>query len=299
MSNSGELLSLIGRHGGIADTVAVPTLEPDQVWARESDGQGDWIIDLIPTPGSTNTPLVRPMGLVANEFLALNNTIIMDEGGEFEDWIEIFNPTSDTIPLAGVYLTDDFSRTTRWAFPDTVIYPGQFVLVWCDNEAWEGSMHASFKLSGDGEQVGLFDRDGETPIDTLSFGAQQPDISYGRYPDGGNIWYFCDPTPGDGNVGVIIHEQTPDLPTEFLLEQNYPNPFNAETIIRFALPYNAYVKLTIFDVLGREITKLLDSTLKAGYHRVYFDGIDLSSGIYICRFETEQYATSIKLVLLK
>ncbi len=72
-------------------------------------------------------------------------------------------------------------------------------------------------------------------------------------------------------------------PLSFALAQNYPNPFNPTTTIRFELPEEARTKLSIYDVLGREVTSIVDENLLPGSYHYSFDGVGLSSGIYFCR----------------
>ncbi len=94
------------------------------------------------------------------------------------------------------------------------------------------------------------------------------------------------------------------LPTEFALYQNYPNPFNPVTTIRYDLPEQSEVALVVYNIIGREIIRLVNSHLEAGYHRVVWDAKDrtgrsVPSGVYIARLVTPGYSKSIKLVLLK
>ncbi len=144
-----------------------------------------------------------PPPLVVNEFLALNNTVIRDEAGQYEDWLELYNTGTETLNLGGLYLSDDFGNPRKWSLPLTLtLAPGGFLLIWCDEDADQGLLHASFKLSGGGEEIVLFadDAHGNVPIDWITFGPQTPDISYGRQPDGAAIWItFAAPTPGRSN----------------------------------------------------------------------------------------------------
>ena len=93
------------------------------------------------------------------------------------------------------------------------------------------------------------------------------------------------------------------LPAEFSLMQNYPNPFNPETNIPFALPVRANVKLTVFDVLGREVATLADGSFDAGVHTVALNGSELSSGVYFYTLKAEggaeNFTSTRKLVLMK
>jgi hypothetical protein len=90
----------------------------------------------------------------------------------------------------------------------------------------------------------------------------------------------------------------------FRLHQNYPNPFNPVSTIRYDLPQGSDVSLVVFDILGREVIRLVDSFMEPGYHHVQWDGRDaggrqVPSGIYIARLVTPEYSKSIKMVLLK
>ena len=132
-----------------------------------------------------------------HEFLAKNNTGIQDEKGEYEDWIELVNTGATSVNLAGTYLTDKLGLPTKWMFPaGTTILPGQTLLVWADEEENEGPLHASFKLSADGESIHFFDRDGQTRFDTVTFGVQQADVSTGRLVGYPHVWAtFPVPSP--------------------------------------------------------------------------------------------------------
>ena len=89
------------------------------------------------------------------------------------------------------------------------------------------------------------------------------------------------------------------LPTTFQLSQNYPNPFNPVSTIRYELPNSSAVSLIVYDNLGREVTRLVDSYREPGSHQVQWEGGEFPSGIYIARLVTPEYTNSIKMVLLK
>jgi hypothetical protein len=89
------------------------------------------------------------------------------------------------------------------------------------------------------------------------------------------------------------------LPSEFALEQNYPNPFNPSTQIRFALPIDSKVRLTVYDMLGREVAVLVDDVRPAGRHAVSLDAARLASGIYLYRLEAGTTTFTRKMTLIK
>ena len=140
--------------------------------------------------------------LVINEFMASNSSTIEDpnEPGDTPDWIEIYNSGSTAIDMGGMYLTDDLGDPT-WQIPSGIsIGSGEYLLFWADGEDEQGNTHTNFKLGAAGEQVGLFDTDGSTVIDSITFGEQSTDYSYGRYPDANDNWRFMGiPTPGSAN----------------------------------------------------------------------------------------------------
>lgn len=89
------------------------------------------------------------------------------------------------------------------------------------------------------------------------------------------------------------------LPTEFALHQNYPNPFNPSTIINYDLPKAAYVHLTVYDILGREVATLVNGAQDAGYKSVEMDASNMPSGLYIYRLTAGTYTSVRKMLLIK
>jgi CotH protein/lamin tail-like protein len=164
-----------------------------------------WILGKLPEP--------EPM---INEIMASNSSTISDEYGEFDDWIEIYNPASSIYDLSGCYLSDNFTSPTRWKFPASAkIAPGEYLLVWCDNDPEQGAFHTNFNLSATGEGIGIFDSDinGNLPIDRVEFGAQKTDISFGRDGDASYVFTsFTIPNPeqtnGPGRESVSINLET-------------------------------------------------------------------------------------------
>ncbi|UCD38624.1 MAG: T9SS type A sorting domain-containing protein, partial [Fidelibacterota bacterium] len=105
-----------------------------------------------------------------------------------------------------------------------------------------------------------------------------------------------------GTVGV--DKDGPALPMVYALHQNYPNPFNPTSTIKYELPEMSDVSLVVYNLLGREIIRLVDRSMRAGYHQVQWNGIDargraVTSGLYIARLVTPEYTKSIKMLLLK
>jgi hypothetical protein len=89
------------------------------------------------------------------------------------------------------------------------------------------------------------------------------------------------------------------LPTKFNLDQNYPNPFNPSTTIKFELPRASQVSLTVYDVLGRQVSVLVNEKRDAGSYEVKFNGSNLASGVYFYRLQAGSYVDTKKLLLLR
>ncbi|MEN6575367.1 MAG: lamin tail domain-containing protein [Phycisphaerales bacterium] len=146
--------------------------------------------------------------LYINEILASNTSFGKDAQGEYDDWIEIYNAGTQAVDCGGMYLTDDSEKPQKWQIPTgsptaTTIAAGGYVVIWADGDVDDSGLHANFSLSAAGDEVHLFDTDGVTLIDEVSFDQQQVDTSLGRLPDGGDEWQsLAQPTPKAANVAV-------------------------------------------------------------------------------------------------
>ena len=84
-----------------------------------------------------------------------------------------------------------------------------------------------------------------------------------------------------------------------MLRQNYPNPFNPSTTSKYELSKTSMVRLSVCDILGREVAELVDGRKDAGSYEVRFDAVGLSSGVYFYRLQAGEYVATKKLVLMK
>lgn len=147
--------------------------------------------------------------LFINEFCAINTNILQDEDGDFEDWIEIQNISSSSISLKGFGLSDDINEPYKWTFPDTTILPFDFMLVWASgkNKKTLGQpLHTSWNINSSGEELLITDSIGNT-IDLVNAVDLPINISFGRYPNGSNnFYYFNSPTPSFKNENNGVKE---------------------------------------------------------------------------------------------
>ena len=239
--------------------------------------------------------------VVINEFMADNDTTIADPNGEYDDWIELYNNTSNDISLAGHFLSDKANDLTQWAFPDTFIAANSFLIIWADKDLEQTGLHSNFKLSRSGEAIYLVSADSKI-VDEVHFGAQETDLSTGRYPDGTGTFRQMSPTfatPNQSGITGIQDKDFGQLPEEYILEQNYPNPFNPSTNIVFRVPISGNYSLTVYNILGGKVAQLLNGRLDTGTHTLVFDGTNLSSGIYFYTLTGNGVCLSKKMMLMK
>jgi photosystem II stability/assembly factor-like uncharacterized protein len=167
-------------------------------------------------------------------------------------------------------------------------------------------------------------RYGPVSVGSFSPGATGAAIGFKDYV-GGDYHYYDIARKGTGLVSDLIASLTPEnnwpgadscyhiattgltavagepaaLPSRFVLRQNYPNPFNPSTTIAFDLPERAYVRLRVYDVLGKEVARLVEGSQEPGVHEVTFDASALPSGVYFYRLSAGEISQAKKLLLLR
>jgi hypothetical protein len=231
---------------------------------------GDSYIDLQPCePVNLAVFESKDPNLMINEFMAGNDVTIADEFGEYDDWIEIYNADPTPVWLGDKYLTDDLGQPQRWLMPDHVMEPGDFMLIWADDNNGQGETHTNFRLSKGGEAVAIVETSERASaiIDSLEFGAQMDDISFGRITDGGGSWRtFDNPTPGYSNLLTSSQPGT----NETMLLQAFPNPVYQGRVF-----FNKVVSVQLYDLSGRMLLQGSDVNM--------LDITGIPAGIYIIR----------------
>jgi hypothetical protein len=116
--------------------------------------------------------------------------------------------------------------------------------------------------------------------------------------------YFALTQPPFPPAGITSVETKVELPDKILLKQNHPNPygrlpFNPSTRIEYFIPKSLHVMLQVFDLSGREVSRLVDKMQPAGWHRVLFAGHELANGVYLYRLRADKFVETKKLILLK
>lgn len=207
--------------------------------------------------------------LVINEVMASNKSIVMDEYGDTEDWIEIFNTSNEAISLEGYYLTDNATELSKWAMPNVNVEANGFLTFWADNDDEEGPFHTNFKLSADGEELLLVTPDLKI-ADQVFFTNQYADISYARLPNGTGDFTLLAPTYDRSNDTYLSLDDT--NPIDVMV---YPNPVSDVLIIKS----NEVIKgVELYSISGHRINTSI-------YTLNSIDMSQLSEGVYLLRID--------------
>lgn len=138
--------------------------------------------------------------IIINELLPKNSQNGSDQDGDFDDWIELYNPADEDQDISGYYLTDSKKNLTKWKFPaGTKITANGYLIVWADEDSTHVSgLHTNYKLSADGENIVLLSPTQEV-INLVEYPATVLEQSYARKPNGTGDFQWATPTFNGAN----------------------------------------------------------------------------------------------------
>ncbi len=243
LQNNGELLRLVRPITTNLDEIIDAVRYSDSApWPTNADGFGaslqliDPTLDRVraanwaaaaPTPGATNSMRAALMPfppLWLNELLVFNTNGVFDNFTEREPWIELFNRGSSNVNLSGLFLTDNLSNLTQWAFPvGAALAAGELRVIWADGEPGETAttdFHTSFRLTNSAGTIALVRTNAGRAevLDYVNYFGLSPNRSFGSYPDGQPLerQFFYYATPGASNnpaltpLPVVVNEWMAD-----------------------------------------------------------------------------------------
>lgn len=227
-------------------------------------------------------PTINPGELAINEIMAQNTSGMTDPAGQFEDWIELYNNTSNTISLDNLYLTDNPNNLQKWAFPSGLtIAPNSYLIVWSDEDLTEEGLHADFKLSASGESVILSYPNGEI-VDEVTFGAQTENVAFARVPNGTGNFVNQPATFGANNHSLGT--------SAFAMEMNvevWPNP--ATDVLNIASA-SEIKTVEIYNLMGQQV-RAEKGIGKAMQVKIG----DLPNGVYAVKVSSDNASSAIKI----
>jgi parallel beta-helix repeat protein len=199
--------------------------------------------------------------IVINEFSASNATQIEDaDYADYSDWIELYNAGSSSVSLKGYYLTDNLGNPDKWQITESIsITAGGYLLIWADGN--DSGLHTSFKLSADGEEIGLYNSN-LVIQDSVVYSEQKSDVSCGRKTNGSSDWgYFTTATPGSSNNTKVYTYLDCNVP-EFSVKGGF---------------YTSTINVELSSYLGGEIYYTLDGSEPELTSTKYTQAIAISS----------------------
>jgi hypothetical protein len=228
----------------------------------ESDSAGTF----SPSNAAYNFYVLEPTKtLVINEFCASNETLIEDENGQFEDWIELYNNSDASINLSSYHLSDEVGNLTQWQFPNESIGPNEYRIVWADNDEEDGSLHTNFKLSGSGDAIYLSQNG--TIIDQVIFGGQATDFTFGRYPNGTGPFVLMEATPSAFNGGRRLKVESKIESSVTVFPNPIGNKFFVESDINgSAVLLNMQGQVVLTDKITKGLNSLNTTSLASGFY---------------------------------
>ncbi|MEE4259340.1 MAG: lamin tail domain-containing protein [Bacteroidales bacterium] len=292
LSGGGEHVGLWSPEQVFIDSITYGPQITDTSYGRYQDGTDNWYMMADFTPGASNTnPNAGPadVELYINEFMASNDFAVPGPQGDNPDWIEIYNAGEEAVMLGGYYLSDKLDVPEDMyqipsTYPDSVtVEAGGFIVFYANDDTAWSVLNTNFKLSGGGEHVGLWSPE-QVFLDSITYGPQIADTSYGRFADGTDNWFMMpDFTPGEANRYV---DAVNEIQMNASLKQNYPNPFSELTNIEFTLNETDHVTITIYSISGSVISTLSDKTYHSGNHVIEWNASGMAPGFYFYSIQT-------------
>jgi len=229
--------------------------------------------------------------VVINEIMAKNNTTAMDEAGQYEDWIELFNKGNEAVDVSGYYLSDNISNLTKWVIPSgVVIAPGNYLIVWADEDQSDGLLHANFKLSASGENLTLLTNDLKI-ADQVYFGTQQTDMGYARVPNGIGDFIIQEPTFSASNNPLYVADGGNSSQLSL-----FPNPAKEQLQVFLPDITSEAGIYSIHDMNGRTLN---NRQISAGTRIFSVNTQLLSNGIYLIKIQLNNEIITKRFVVAK
>ena len=222
-----DTVILSDSRGRMVDRVIVDNLAEDCSYGR--DENNNWKVFQTATPGLPNNQsgmnqmdrnliAMNTSGVYITEVMASDDSVAVS-GGNYVDWVEIYNSSQSTVDLSGFGLTNRLTRARKWQFPaGTMIQPGEYKVILLDGNSaltTTSELHASFKLArAGGDVVCLSDPTGKI-LDKVILPLIPTNISYGRTTGLSGFFYYDSPTPMAANgTGFVGYAETPQLTVE-------------------------------------------------------------------------------------
>lgn len=280
-----------------------------EVWALAVYDDALFVGGTFSRAGSSN--------LVCNNIAKWNGTS-WEQAGNIWGWVAVLYVYNNELYAGGVFDSADGHICNGFAKYDTTT--NSWVNVGTGTDGLGKTVRAMTEYNGNLYITGSFYymngvpcydlcRFDGTDFCAISNGIEELGRSLTVYNNGlyvgGNFYsadggYYSNIFRYDESAGDFNHAALTSTPSKFSLEQNYPNPFNPATNIKYTIPNTGLVKLSIYDILGREVKTLVNEIKNAGTYSVEFNASNYASGVYFYRLKVgDEYSDSKKMLLIK
>lgn len=278
LSASSEQVYLFDTDTNLIDYVHFYNMQADESIARTEDGNGPFEIT-SPSYNSSNGN--NPSGIVINEWMPFNESAEMDEYDEYNDWIELYNNSSQNINLEGYFLSNKANEATKYQFPSINIDAHEYLILWADEDSLQGNLHLPFKLDSERDDIVLSRPDTST-IDYFFHHHVDSNLTRARIPNGiGNIATGTSSLASSNQVYISILE---NIHPEFSM---YPNPCNKLVTIK-----KINTEIEHFNLIDSKGSLIQTYNSKNLYTTINLEGF--TSGIYYIKSSNNILETLIK-----
>jgi hypothetical protein len=225
--------------------------------------------------------------IVINELLANNQAAEVDEYGDREDWIELYNTSNKVLALGGLFVSDIKSNITKWQIPaGTFLAPDHYLVIYADDDdSLQFPLHTNYQLNANLGTVYL--SNATVILDSVNYPLQLADVSFGRYPNGSGPFQNMNRTINAANNNFEIGIQPSAKPTEqFIL---YPNPANEYIQIEMKNNFEG-VNISVYNLIGQPLIKFCSSSKINNT----INTAQLQNGIYECRISNSKGIAAVK-----
>ncbi|MPM00058.1 hypothetical protein SDC9_46281 [bioreactor metagenome] len=228
-----------------------------------------------------------------NEIKTENDASVADQDNEYDGWLELYNSSQERLQLQGLQIFYNTSGEPEpiYTFPDTMLSPRKYLIVWIDGDIAQSGLHTNTEITLNGSLI--LGYDSINFVDSLNFGFQSADLSFGSYPNGSRVRSFLIPTFAAQNYQMVSDSGHMKL---------YPNPANDKLYILLT-PSNGYESIEIINCQMQQIMRLSRSEATIGKSYVselaLIDVSLLSEGIYFATIRSYGRSETVKFIIAR
>lgn len=233
--------------------------------------------------------LILNNDVVINEIMTKNNLTVADQDGEYNDWVEFYNNSSNTVDLSGYYLSDNNSNLQKWQIPNgTTIQPNGYLIIWLDTDTTQTGLHANFKLSSSGDNL-CFSNTNGILISEVLIPQLESSTTYGRYPNGTGSFIRMLPTFDAENSYTSLSVEEVDDMSNGIEISIYPNPTTNYITVELNEAVNCNIQVY---TMNGQLIKTINF-----YQNTTVDLQNFNNGIYLLNITDENGNQNIKKVI--